>query len=412
MYLIISIQIICNVICLLALWYYCRSSKKTEDLERIRHEMQDGMQKLFMQNNSVEKELSALKESYKIGLDSANKNIVALTQVNEMKLENIRVSIDKKLHDIQSDNNIKLEKMRNTVEEKLHETLESRLNTSFNIVSERLEQVYKGLGEMKNLASGVGDLKRVLSNVSTRGIWGEVQLGVIMEQILTPSQYAKDVRVNPASSNVVEFAVKLPAKDQDKSNIWLPLDAKFPLSDFQKLIEYQDIGDKEGIKQYSLRLERSVKKSAKEIEDKYIVPPYTTDFAIMFLPIEALYAQVLRIPGLIEELQSKHRVIITSPTTLSAILNSLQMGFKTLAIEKRSSEVWKILGSVKQEFVKFADVLGKTKTKLDQASKVIIDAETRTRAIQRRLASVEVEQNEEVLCPPEVKQIPSSEDVA
>ena len=350
---------------------------------------EDTIASLQDENKVIERDINILKESYKLGLDSLSNNIMSLTKINEMKLEGIRTSVDKNLQNIQNDNNYKLEKIRNTVEEKLHETLETRLNDSFKIVSERLEQVYKGLGEMRNLASGVGDLKKVLSNVSTRGIWGEVQLGAIIEQILTPNQYAKEVRVNPESRDVVEFAIKLPAKDGSKDNIWLPMDAKFPLSDFQKLVEYQDNGDIENVKNHTILLERSIKKAAKDISEKYICPPHTTDFAIMFLPIEALYAQVLRISGLMEHLQEKYRVIITSPTTLSAILSSLQMGFKTLAIERRSSEVWKVLGSVKSEFIKFADILGKTKTKLDQASSVIVDAERRTRAIQRRLESVE-----------------------
>jgi DNA recombination protein RmuC len=243
---------------------------------------------------------------------------------------------------------------------------------------------------MQSIASGVGDLKRVLSNIKVRGIWGEVQLDMLISDILIPEQYAKNVQVNPESSCRVEYAVKLPGKDQDKT-VWLPIDAKFPIEDFQRLIDIQETADQDQINQQCKVLENSIKACAKMISEKYISPPFTTDFAIMFLPIESIYAEVLRRPGFLELLQREYRVIVTSPTTLAAILNSLQMGFKTLVIEKRSSEVWKVLGAVKTEFLKFADILNKTKIKLDQASKVISDAEVKTRTIQRKLRDVEIE---------------------
>lgn len=322
-------------------------------------------------------------------LDSFSKQLTNLTQINESKLESIRTVVADSLFRMQTENNDKLEKMRATVEEKLHDTLEKRLGDSFKIVSERLELVHKGLGEMQSLASGVGDLKKVLTNVKTRGTWGEVQLDALIEQILAFDQYEKNCAVIPNSSDRVEFAIKIPNKDDLNTSTLLPIDAKFPLEDYQRLVAAYDIGDPVEIEMVAKQLESTIKKVAKLISEKYIHPPYTTDFAIMFLPVEALYAEVLRKPGIIEFLQREYRVVITSPTTLLAILNSLQMGFRAIVIEKRSSEVWKVLSSVKSEFVKFADVLAKTKTKLDQASKVIGDAETRTRVIQRHLKRVE-----------------------
>lgn len=327
--------------------------------------------------------------SQKDQLDSFSKQLTNLTQINENKLESIRTVVSDSLFRMQTENNDKLEKMRATVEEKLHDTLEKRLGDSFKIVSERLEQVHKGLGEMQSLASGVGDLKKVLTNVKTRGTWGEVQLDALIEQILAFDQYEKNCAVVPNSSDRVEFAIKIPNKDDLNTSTFLPIDAKFPLEDYQRLVAAYDTGDQVEIELISKQLEVTIKKVAKQISEKYIHPPHTTDFAIMFLPVEALYAEVLRKPGIIEFLQREYRVVITSPTTLLAILNSLQMGFRAVAIEKRSSEVWKVLSSVKSEFVKFADVLAKTKIKLDQASKVIGDAETRTRVIQRHLKHVE-----------------------
>lgn len=333
--------------------------------------------------------IGAISTSNKESLEIFSNQLMQLTKLNEQKLEAIRNTLEDRMYKLQSDNNEKLEKMRATVEEKLQDTLEKRLSDSFKIVSDRLEQVHKGLGEMQNLAIGVGDLKKVLTNVKTRGTWGEVQLDILIEQILTVEQYEKNVAVQPNTQDRVEFAIKLPNKDDDKTHIWLPIDAKFPMEDYQRLVAAYEKGDLAEIEENSKLLDQTIKKSAKLISEKYIAPPFTTDFAIMFLPVEALYAEVLRRPGLIEFLQKEYRVIITSPTTILAIMNSLQMGFRTLAIQKRSSEVWKVLATVKSEFVKFAGILDKTKQKLDQASKVIGDAETRTRVIQRHLKNVE-----------------------
>jgi DNA recombination protein RmuC len=280
--------------------------------------------------------------------------------------------------------------MRATVDEKLQSTLEQRLGESFKQVSERLEQVYRGLGEMRSLAVGVGDLKKVLTNVKTRGTWGEIRLSHILEQILTPDQYDVNVATKKNSNDRVEFAIKLPGQDSDKQTVvWLPIDSKFPQEDYQRLLDAQEAADKEQSEKSIKSLEGRIKAEAKFIKEKYIDPPYTTDFGIMFLPVEGLYAEVLRQPGLCDFLQREYRIVVTGPTTLAALLNSLQMGFRTLAIEKRSSEVWELLGVVKTEFGKFGDVLAKTKKKLKEASNTIGQAEVRTRAIERKLRKVE-----------------------
>jgi len=302
----------------------------------------------------------------------------------------MRKTLENQLRTLQEDNSRKLEQMRATVDEKLQSTLEKRLGESFKQVSERLEQVYKGLGEMRNLATGVGDLKKVLTNVKTRGTWGEIQLGNILEQILTPEQYAINVQTKKNSNERVEFAIKLPGQGSDKDQVvWMPIDAKFPQEDYQRLLDAQDEADKDAADKSIRNLEMRIKAEAKAIKEKYIDPPNTTDFGIMFLPVEGLYAEVLRRPGLCDILQRDYRVVVTGPTTLAALLNSLQMGFRTLAIEKRSSEVWELLGVVKTEFGRFGDVLSKTKKKLQEASNTIDKAEIRTRAIERKLRKVE-----------------------
>lgn len=294
----------------------------------------------------------------------------------------LRLDLQNGLQSIQSANEIKLEQMRATVDEKLQTTLDKRLGESFKQVSERLEQVHKGLGEMQSLAIGVGDLKKVMTNVKTRGTWGEVQLGALLEQVLTPEQYEKNVPVTGTSERV-EFAIKLPG---DQDTVWLPIDAKFPLEDYQRLIEATDPATVDAA---IADLEKRVNSFAKSIHDKYIAPPKTTDFGILFLPTEGLYAEIMRRTNFVDRIQREHRVTIAGPSTLLALLNSLQMGFRTLAIQKRSSEVWVILGEVKAEFVKYHAVLGKVREKLDQASKTIDDAEQRTRVIQRKLRNVE-----------------------
>lgn len=301
----------------------------------------------------------------------------------------VREAVEKKLIDIQKDNTEKLEKMRETVDEKLHNTLENRLNASFRLVSERLEQVQKGLGEMQSLATGVGDLKKVLSNVKTKGVLGEYQLGAILDELLTPSQYGKNVKTKENSNDIVEYAIKIPSKDDSGKNVWIPLDAKFPTEDYSALIDAYNEGDVEKIEKSKKELERKIKTFAKDINTKYIDPPNTTDFAIMFLPIEGLYAEVLRLQGLFEMVQRDFKVTITGPTTISAFLNSLQMGFRTLAVEKRTSEIWHTLSAVRTEFGKFGAVLENTKKKLDAASKEIDGVGVRTRAIERKLKDVD-----------------------
>jgi DNA recombination protein RmuC len=323
-------------------------------------------------------------------LDSFARQLVALTRLNEEKSEAIRNAIDAQLLSLRTENSKKLEQMRETVDEKLNTTLEKRVGESFRQVSDRLEQVYKGLGEMRHLATGVGDLKRVLTNVRARGIWGEVRLAAILEQILTPDQYDTNVATIKNSRERVEFALRLPGQRENPDQVvWLPIDAKFPQEDYQNLLDAQERADKESADRYLKQLENRIKTEAKTIKEKYVAPPQTTDFAIMFLPIEGLYAEVLRIPGLCDTLQREYRVVVTGPTTLSALLNSLQIGFRTLAIEKRSSQVWELLGALKTEFGRFGDSLAKTKKKLQEAGNTIDQAEVRSRAISRKLSKVE-----------------------
>jgi len=310
----------------------------------------------------------------------------ALTDQLNATGNQLRATLHERLSEIQSDTAKKLEEMRKTVDEKLHATLEQRLGEKFNLVSNQLEQVHRGLGEMQNLAAGVGDLKRVLTNVKARGTWGEVQLGALIEQMLTPEQYERNVRTVPNSRDLVEFAIKLPGKE---NIVWLPIDAKFPKEDYERLMDAHEKADVEQIEVAAKALETRIKQEAKTIREKYIEPPYTTDFGIMFLPTEGLYAEVLRRPGLADSIQRDYRVIVSGPTSFSAVLNSLQMGFRTLAIEKRTSEVWNLLGTVKTEFGKFGDVIEATQKKLDAASKQFESVGQRTRAINRKLKEVE-----------------------
>jgi len=320
--------------------------------------------------------------------DALDARLLALTQHNAERMNEVRGTLETKLKELQVDNAAQLEQMRATVDEKLKTTLETRLGESFKLVSERLEQVHRGLGEMQSLAQGVGDLKRVLGNVKTRGTFGEVQLGALLEQILTAEQYATNIATVPGSSERVEFAVRLPGSTPD-SPVWLPIDAKFPREDYERLLDAQDRADADAAATAAAALERRIRDEARRIRDKYIAPPHTTDFGLLFLPTEGLYAEVIRRPGLFEALQRDFRITLAGPTTLSALLNSLQMGFRTLAIEQRSSEVWQILGAVKSEFGKFADVLDKTQKQIETVSNSIGKAGVRTRAIERRLRSVE-----------------------
>ena len=317
------------------------------------------------------------------------KQLQTLTTSNEERMDKMRSAVDGQLKAMQEDNGKRLEEMRKTVDEKLHQTLEKRLGESFKLVSDRLEQVHKGLGEMQTLASGVGDLKRVLTNVKTRGIWGEIQLENLLEQILTPEQYAKNVATVPGSNDRVEFAIKLPGRDKEGTIVWLPIDAKFPQEDYQRLLEAQDQADFLMAEEAGKALENRVKSEAKDIATKYISVPHTTEFGILFLPTEGLYAEVLRRPGLFDLLLQEYKVIISGPTTLAALLNSLQMGFRTIAIERRSSEVWALLGAVKTEFGKFGDLLDKTGKKLQEAGNSIDNAARRSRAIERKLKDVQ-----------------------
>ena len=312
-----------------------------------------------------------------------------LTTKTENKLEKQRENIEMKLKAIQDDNNTKLEKMRETVDEKLHKTLETRLGESFKLVSERLELVQKGLGEMQTLATGVGDLKKVLTNVKTKGVLGEYQLENILEQLLTNEQFSRNVKTKHGSNDMVEFAIKIPNKDDSSKVLWLPIDAKFPTKNYELLMAAYDMGDNSEIEKAQKSLEQTIKTFAKDIKTKYIDPPNTTDFAIMFLPFEGLYAEVLRINGLFETLQREYKITIAGPTTISAFLSSLQMGFRSLAVEKRTSEIWELLGAVRTEFGKFGTVLEKTKQKLEQASKEIDNAGVRSRAIERKLRDVQ-----------------------
>ncbi len=320
--------------------------------------------------------------------EQQQQRLAALTADNEKRLNEVRATLETKLQAIQDDNAAKLEQMRATVDEKLQNTLETRLGQSFALVSERLEQVQRGLGEMQNLAVGVGDLKRVLNNVKTRGIFGEVQLGALLEQMLTTDQYESNVATVPGSNDRVEFAVRMPGPG-DEEALYLPIDAKFPTEDYQRLLDAQEAADAEAAAIAGRALEMRVREEAKRIRSKYVAPPHTTDFAVLFLPTEGLYAEVIRRPGLFETLQRDHHVTVAGPTTLTALLNSLQMGFRTLAIAKRSSEVWTLLGAVKSEFGKFGAVLDKTRKQLDTVRNSIDSAGQRTRAIERKLRGVE-----------------------
>lgn len=312
-----------------------------------------------------------------------------LTSVNEVKLENIRKSVEEKLQVLQKDNNEKLEKMRLTVDEKLQSTLERRLGESFKLVNDRLESVYKGLGEMQTLAQGVGDLKKVFTNVKSRGYWGEIQLANILEQFLTPEQYLTNVKIKPKTNDFVEFAIKFPGNNDNLKCVLLPVDSKFPIEDYERLVKAEEAGDTSLIEECRKGLEIEIKTCAKAISDKYIDPPYTTDFGIMFLPTESLYCEVIKNTALCEVLTQKYRVVITGPSTFVALLHSLQMGFRTLAIEKRSSEVWELLGIVKTEFGKFGDLLERTNKKLVEISNTMADATRKTRTIERKLKNVE-----------------------
>ena len=336
------------------------------------------------------KTISQIGESQTTKFQAFTVQLKTLTESNQGGLKHLQETVDGRLQELRSSNERKLDQMREVVDEKLQSTLEKRLGESFKLVGDRLEAVQKGLGEMRSLASGVGDLKKVLTNVKTRGTWGEVQLGALLDQILTPEQFDRNVKTKQGSREIVEFAIRLPGPSEDPSQcVWLPIDSKFPQEDYLRLVEASEDGDTAGVVQAQQALIRSVQDSAKDVGSKYLDPPQTTDFAILFLPTEGLYSEVLRHPGLVERLQREHRIVVAGPTTLAAVLNSLRIGFRTLAIEQRSSEVWKVLGAVKHEFGKFGEVLEKVKRQLDTAGRTIDETGRRTRAMERKLRNVE-----------------------
>lgn len=348
---------------------------------------QDTINSVKLMSDMINQNQVNMAENQKFQLQQMENRLKTFSMENEQKLENIRSTVEKKLTYMQEDNNKQLENIRTTVDEKLQNTLENKLNKSFETVSKQLQQVYKGLGEMQNLAVGVGDLKKVLSNVKTRGILGEIQLSAILKEILSPEQYEENVATKKGSRNVVEFAIKLPADDDNF--VYLPIDSKFPGDTYAKLVDAMNSGNKEEIEISSKNLLRTIKSEAKDIHDKYISPPNTTEFAIMFLPFEGLYAEVVN-RGMVEVLQREYKVNVAGPSTMGALLNSLQLGFKTLAVQKRSAEVWQILNDVKREFDTFADVLEKTQTRLNQANTELDKlVGVRTRKIQSQLSKVQ-----------------------
>jgi DNA recombination protein RmuC len=354
--------------------------------------MREALANLSLATNALRESLErSVTKSFELQnqqLEGFRNQLDRLTQTNNEKLETLRTSVEAKLTNLQQDNNAKLEAMRATVEEKLQTTLERRLGESFKLVSDNLDKVQNAMLNMQSLAEGVGDLKRVMTNVTRRGAWGEFQLATILEQFLSPQQYDTNVATKGGSERV-EFAVKLPGRSIDGSSVWLPIDAKFPKEDYERLVAATENGDATEAENAARQLEIRIKSNAKDIREKYLNPPATTDFAIMFLPTEGLYAEVLRRRELAESIQLEHRVVIAGPTTLVALLNSLQMGFRTLAIEQRSSEVWQTLSAVKTEFSKFGGVLEKVKSKLQSATNEIDQVGTRTRAMQRQLRNVE-----------------------
>ena len=340
-------------------------------------------------SEDARKSRSEAAEQQQRHADALGQKLQDLTQRNEQRIGEMRSTLEQQLKALQADNAQKLEQMRATVDEKLQSTLETRLGQSFKLVSERLEAVQRGLGEMQTLAAGVGDLKRVLTNVKDRGGWGEIQLETLLQQVLTAEQFARSVKVRPDSNEAVDFAIRLPGQQDGGVPVWLPIDAKFPREDYERLLDAQERGDTEAMRATASQLERAIKIQGKSISEKYVAPPYTTDFAVLFLATEGLYAEAIRRPGLVDALQQHHRIVIAGPTTLAALLNSLQMGFRTLAIEKRSSEVWQLLGAVKSEFGKFASVLESADKQLNTVQNSLKQAGVRTRQIERKLKGVE-----------------------
>ena len=338
----------------------------------------------------LREELRSAREESRVSARELREEVTKSIDATQASLERVRGTLDQRVRELQEGNERKLDEMRRTVDEKLHDTLEKRLGESFKLVSDRLETVHKGLGEMQHLATGVGDLKRVLTNVKARGTWAEVQLGAILEQVLTPEQYNKNVCIRTDTAERVEFAVRLPGPLDDPGTcVWLPIDSKFPQEDWLRLQDASDQGDVAAVQAASDALMRTVRGSAKEIHDKYVHPPASTDFAIMFLATEGLFAEVLRHPSVVSDLQLQYRVVVAGPTTLAAILTSLRMGFQTLVVEQRAAEVWRVLGAVKTEFGKFGDVLDKVQRQLNTASRTIEETGQRSRAMEKKLRSAE-----------------------
>ena len=355
------------------------------------------------QNTQIDafgQQLSLLQKSLS---DTLTLQLSSLSESNARRISEVRETLEKQLVQLQTTNAAKLDEMRATVDEKLQTTLQARLGESFKQVADRLEQVHKGLGEMQTLAAGVGDLKHLLTNVKTRGIFGEAQLAALLEQVFVPDQYAMQIATRPGSKNVVDFAIKLPGRSDSGEPLWLPIDAKFPNEDYERLLDAQGRADVAGAEAAGKALEQRIRQEAKSMVEKYVEPPYTTDFAILFLPTEGLYAEVLRRPGLMEALQREHRITLAGPTTLLAIMSSFQMGFRTLALEKRSSEVWQVLGAVKTEFGKFGGMLDKARTQTEGVLKTLSEGDVRKRAMDRSLRQVEAlpEAQSQALLPPD-----------
>lgn len=356
-----------------------KQNNETNRLQRESHEAVDG--RLRKISHSISEQMTSIGSS----LDS---RLNTMRESSEKSMKTMRDTLDSKMNELRAENAKKLDQMRETVDEKLQSTLEKRLGESFNQVTKRLEEVHRGLGEMQNLAADVGGLKRVLTNVKVRGVYGEVQLGQLIEQVMTPGQYGTHVAVIPGSQARVEYAIKLPGESPE-APVWLPVDSKFPREDYERLVEAAEKGDAPGVEAASKELEKRIKQSAKEIHDKYVAPPNTTDFAVMFVPTEGLYAEIARRPGLIEDLHRQFKVTVAGPTNLLSMLNSLQMGFRTLAVQERGSEVWKVLGEAKSEFGKFGAVIEKVRARIDQAGKGLDQVGTRTRVLERKLRDVE-----------------------
>ena len=398
----LAVLVSLNLVLLLRL-----SGRKTSaDAEQaVREELRDGREEAAKRSHVLREEVSGslnktaqtlsstvgqLGNVQKQQLEGVTTQVQALIETNQQRLDGLRATISEQLNEMREANEKKLEEMRRTVDEKLQGTLEKRLGESFKLVSERLDAVHKGLGEMQNLATGVGDLKNVLTNVKVRGTWAEYQLEAILEQVLTPDQFDRNVATRKDSSERVEFAIRLPGRSDDPNDcVWLPIDSKFPQEDYLRLSEAANSADAEAVALSTRELLRSITQSAKTIAEKYLNPPQTTDFAVLYLPTEGLYAEVLRQPGLVSQLQQDYRVMVSGPTTIAALLNSLRLGFRSLAIEQQASEVWQVLGAVKTEFGRFGDVLAKVKKQLATASNTIESTERRTRAMARTLREVE-----------------------